>query len=121
MPRFAILWHEAGPRLARSSHFDLLFEDGSDARAWFVDQVIAPNREISAAELPRHRLFYLDYEGPVSGDRGSVTRWDFGEYVMLHTASDHFEAQLQGQRLQGFLRLNRAAAGAWRLRFEVDG
>ena len=30
--------------------------------------------------LADHRLDYLEYEGPVSGDRGSVRRVDGGQY-----------------------------------------
>ena len=40
--------------------------------------------EMDAEVLPDHRLAYLDYEGPISGDRGSVTRWDRGTYDVEH-------------------------------------
>ena len=38
--------------------------------------VPAPGVEMIAEALGDHRLDYLDYEGPVSGDRGLVSRWD---------------------------------------------
>lgn len=31
--------------------------------------------------LPAHRLFYLDYEGPVSGGRGELARVDGGRLI----------------------------------------
>ena len=34
----------------------------------------------SAIRLPDHRKHYLDYEGEVSGDRGTVSRIDSGTY-----------------------------------------
>ena len=33
-----------------------------------------------ATRLPDHRLAYLEYEGPVSGNRGVVRRIDSGKY-----------------------------------------
>lgn len=119
MPRYVILWHESGPALGRPSHFDLLFEEGSDARAWCVEQEVTPSQVLMAHELPRHRLFYLDYEGPVSQDRGAVTRWDWGVYEVLLTTSDRFEAHLHGQRLHGELQLICQANEKWRLHFQA--
>ena len=37
-------------------------------------------RGFPAEALPDHRLIYLEYEGPISGDRGTVVAWDRGEY-----------------------------------------
>ena len=116
MPRFVILWHEAGPGLARASHFDLLFEEEGDARAWFVERMIEPGVELSAGELPRHRLFYFDYEGPISGNRGAVSRWDSGTYHAVRSGEDFFEVELLGARLMGSLRLYRDRV-VWKLRF----
>lgn len=36
-------------------------------------------QEVEAIQLDDHRAAYLDYEGPVSGDRGTVTRVASGE------------------------------------------
>ena len=73
--RFAILRHDH-PFL----HWDLLLEAGPVALTW---RLLRPplQRELIAAEsLPDHRLLYLDYEGPVSGDRGSVRRVAGGQF-----------------------------------------
>ena len=119
MPRYVILWHEAGPALGRPSHFDLLFEEGLDARAWCIEQEITPSKVHIASELPRHRLHYLTYEGPISGNRGAVTRWDSGDYEALLTTIDCFEVRLRGQRLNGTLQLSHEANEKWRLQFKA--
>lgn len=73
--RFAILRHDH-PFL----HWDLLLEAGSLATTW---RLLRPplDRELIAAELlPDHRLLYLEYEGPVSGNRGYVRRVAGGQF-----------------------------------------
>ncbi len=42
---------------------------------------------------------YLDYEGPISGDRGSVSRWDRGFYQLVTEGADLWRARLRGERL----------------------
>jgi len=65
MPRFVILEHDWPRR-----HWDLLLEDGPVLRAWRL--LAEPNAGfvVPAETNADHRLVYLDYEGPVSGDRG---------------------------------------------------
>jgi hypothetical protein len=74
MNRFVILAHDWP-----EPHFDLLLEAGAVLRAWRL------RGEPGAAAVPAepnadHRTLYLDYEGPVSGDRGTVSRWDAGTF-----------------------------------------
>ena len=86
MPRYVVLEHETPAGYARPRHWDLMLETGGALRTWALDE--PPERVRSGqgehsvqGELLRdHRLAYLDYEGPVSGDRGTVVRWDTGEY-----------------------------------------
>jgi hypothetical protein len=117
MPRFVILWHEAGPELGRGSHFDLLFEEGNHARTWFVERRIEPNVELIAGALLPHRLFYFDYEGSLSDNRGAVSRWDRGEYKLLVADENRFEADVHGDHLVGAVRLIRRDAN-WILTYE---
>jgi hypothetical protein len=73
--RFAILRHDHP-----SLHWDLLLEAGLVATTW---RLLRPplDRELLAAELlPDHRLLYLEYEGPVSGNRGCVRRVAGGQF-----------------------------------------
>lgn len=73
--RFVILTHDH-PFL----HWDFLFEAGSSLESWrLLDQPIL-NRWLRAERLPDHRTIYLDYEGPVSGNRGLVQQYTCGEF-----------------------------------------
>lgn len=132
MPRFAILEHDF-PTL----HWDLLLEDGPACRTWRLSA--PPERfpsplegegarradegELTAATipvfselLPDHRLMYLDYEGPVSGDRGNVKKWDVGTFTWLTALDDRVSVSLQGDRWTGRIDLMRQAE-AWRVEF----
>jgi hypothetical protein len=77
-----------------------------------------PAVEIEARQLPDHRLAYLDYEGPVSGDRGAVTRWDAGEYRLEVGDDERWIATLSGRRLKGRMTLARRGEGhLWTVSF----
>lgn len=75
MPRFVLLKHDF-PFL----HWDLMLEDGEILRTWRL--LVSPDSTdvLPAQSSFPHRLIYLDYEGPVSGNRGNVKRWDKGYY-----------------------------------------
>jgi hypothetical protein len=83
MPRFVVLRHVTPPGHDRPTHGDFMLECGGALRTWALAEPPSPGRTIAAEELPDHRLAYLDYEGEVSGGRGSVTRWDAGTYEVL--------------------------------------
>jgi hypothetical protein len=78
MPRFVILEHDWPTR-----HWDLLLEAGEVLKAWRLFDEPKIEKNIPAERNADHRLVYLDYEGPVSGDRGSVKRWAVGRYEMI--------------------------------------
>lgn len=120
MPRFVVLRHEVPPGHDRSLHWDLMLESAGALKTWSLP--LPPNEAVgaeSAAEaLADHRLAYLDYEGPVSGDRGSVSRWDRGEYALVEQHEDAWIVDLAGARLRGRLSLRRASDGsAWHWHF----
>ena len=103
--RFVILEHVLPADANRATHWDLMFERSSDLATWALsgppDQVTA----IRADELPAHRRCYLDYEGPISGGRGSVRRWDFGTYRWESHSDTEIAGSLQGGRVRGRFRL----------------
>ncbi|MFM7070288.1 MAG: DNA polymerase ligase N-terminal domain-containing protein [Planctomycetota bacterium] len=78
--RFVLLRHVLPAHSPRSSHWDLLLEFGAVLCAWELPcPLTATHDEDSRAAGPMrrladHRVSYLDYEGPISGDRGHVTR-----------------------------------------------
>ena len=110
MPRFAILTHDHP-----SLHWDFLLENGSSCRTWRLLKPPDTPSEIPAEAIADHRLMYLDYEGPVSGDRGMVTQWDTGTFEWLANGDDLVEVRLVGRRLTGLVRLARTSgeAGTW--------
>jgi hypothetical protein len=109
MPRFVILEHDH-PLL----HWDLMLEAGDALNTW---RLAAPpgTQSIQATGLDDHRRIYLDYEGPVSGNRGNVRRWDAG--LFDEEAGSTPEARLlrfHGARIQGCWRLERTDGVRWR-------
>ena len=105
--RFVILVHDH-PFV----HWDLLVEHGAVLRSWRLLECPERWRHGFAASLPAdaigdHRLAYLDYEGPVSGERGCVARWDHGSAVWLDDDEEAIRLRLFGERLRGELALIR--------------
>ena len=101
MPRFVVLQHETPPGFERGLHWDLMLEQDEVLRTWALAEEPCAGREIAAQELAVHRMAYLQYEGPIAGNRGTVTRWDEGEFQLLEETSARMELIFFGRRLQG--------------------
>lgn len=108
MPRFSILVHNH-PFL----HWDFLLEAGGTCRTWRLLNPPDFPGEIIAEPLADHRLLYLDYEGPVSGDRGEVFRWDAGTFEWRLDNTDAVEIDVVGTQIQGRVSLRRRADQTW--------
>jgi hypothetical protein len=108
MPRFVILEHDH-PFL----HWDLMLETGDVLRAWRLLEQPAVGRTIQAEALGDHRLLYLDYEGPVSGNRGSVHRWDAGTFTWELDTPERVTVWLAGNRCRGLGILERTSENGW--------
>ena len=82
--RFVILRHEG----INPPHFDLMFESspGSDLRTFRCFEW-PPNPGADLLALANHRRAYLEYEGPVSGNRGQVRRVLSGTCQLLAPTS----------------------------------
>jgi hypothetical protein len=121
MPRFVVLRHELPASSARASHWDLMFETELALRTWAVNLDPTLIHDQPAEMLAPHRLAYLDYEGPVSGDRGSVTRWDRGPFEIERDEPGRFVARLAGEKLQGRITLIQGPADhSWRVSFAAE-
>lgn len=112
MARFAILRHEMPPGPRAGVHWDLMLERGGVLRTWALAEEPAPQKEIAADALGDHRLAYLEYEGPVSGDRGVVSRWDGGEYECQAESADEIVVRLVGGKMNGTARVRRRTKGS---------
>jgi hypothetical protein len=108
MPRFVILRHQTPPESGRGLHWDLMLESGGALRTWALAEEPQPGKTIAAEPLPDHRLDYLDYEGPISRNRGRVVRWDHGEYEVLEESSARLFICMRGARLRGQAVLEKA-------------
>jgi DNA polymerase Ligase (LigD) len=86
--RFVLLKHEI-PESAINrlgpSHWDLMLENHGKLLTWRLfffpkGEITATWQELKPQQLADHRIEYLHYEGPISGDRGAVYRVDAGEF-----------------------------------------
>jgi hypothetical protein len=78
--RFVVLHHQLPAAGERPSHFDLMLEQVDGLRTYALSQWPPDRRPQSVLALPIHDRRYLDYEGPVSHDRGTVRRIASGTY-----------------------------------------
>lgn len=109
MPRFVILRHETPPGYERPSHWDLMLEFGGALRTWaLADEPVVGSTQ-TAERLGDHRLEYLDYEGPVSGGRGTVARWDEGGCEIVEESGARLIVKLIGRAVQGVLTIEALA------------
>ncbi len=112
--RYVVLRHDS----PRGLHWDLMLEQGDALATWSL--VEPPSAAaVEATPLPDHRMAYLEYEGPISDGRGSVSRWDRGTYLCKHWDADQIVAVLTGEVLQGeiILRRSRGNPARWTLTY----
>jgi hypothetical protein len=105
MPRFVLLEHTWN-----GVHWDFMLEVGEVLRTWAIDVPIVMGQGISARALCDHRTIYLEYEGQISGDRGSVRRVDAGTFRVLVWERDHVRVEVSGSQLVGEVDLRRIGA-----------
>lgn len=94
--RFVLLEHDFPQR-----HWDFMLEAAGGLRTWRLASPPSAGNRVPAEALADHRLAYLDYEGPVSGGRGRVSRWDAGTVQWLSDAPGEAVVELAGARLRG--------------------
>jgi hypothetical protein len=107
--RYVILRHEGVPE----PHFDLMFEtaEGSALATW--RSPAWPPASETVEKLPDHRREYLDYEGPVSHDRGYVKQVEAGTYERLRESDPSIVAfKLHAER-DRVLSLRRVSELGW--------
>ncbi len=61
---------------------------------------------------------YLDYEGPISGNRGEVKRWDSGEYALLSQTATEIVMRFEGTQTQGEATLHCDDSGGWTFKLQ---
>ncbi len=98
-----------------------MLEAGAALRTWRLAALPRPGETITAITAPDHRLLYLDYEGPISGNRGRVVRRERGTFTGQVQGEPPFVVQLQGERLRGILCLEHVEGDAWLVRMKEGG
>ena len=112
MLRYVILEHDH-PYV----HWDLMLEVGERLRTWRLAAAPEFGKPVVAEASFDHRLAYLEYEGPVSGGRGRVKRWDYGSYTLQADEAGRLVLHLNGQRLKGTVTLS-CSDGQWLFQIE---
>jgi len=140
MPRFVLLYHKCPPGYERPSHWDFMLEAGDSLRTWALVEMprswpaaqartasiiadCAPasdSNTVGAELLGDHRRDYLDYEGPLSGERGRVIRIDAGMFQTVAESSQSWQIELFGQHLRGMATLTSPADGTAQWILTVD-
>ncbi len=106
MARYVILYHQQHSAETDLTHWDLMLEKDGLLRTWKLPQSPTPSKPLTAIPLPDHRIAYLEYEGPISGDRGQVSQFDSGTYEgSLPSSVDSFSIYLAGRVFHGKLLL----------------
>jgi hypothetical protein len=119
VPRFVILRHDS----PRGAHFDFMLEAAGALKTWSLPRPPEIGVEMQGEALTDHRIEYLDYEGTVSGDRGTVAQWDYGTYSLERQSDAEWVVQLCGRKFSGrasLFRLEPASSG-WRVLFAERG
>ena len=115
--RFVVLLH----RQKAAHHFDLMIDAGQKLATWKMADPPETARDAPqrCLRLPDHRRRYLDYEGPISQNRGEVTRHDAGDCVVHAQSKTCWEVTFHGHRLIGRVHIEAAdqSGETWLLRF----
>ena len=111
--RFVLLRHAGhGP-----THFDFMIENGAALATWQFDSappLLAASDTLACRRLTDHRAAYLDFEGPVNGNRGNVSRVDTGTCEVITASEDTWVLTLHGIQLCDRFTLTRHA-DTWNL------
>lgn len=118
--QFVLLRHTRGDE----THWDLGLDLGEALATWQIlenPEAMAYTPEaLPARRIGDHRRIYLEYEGPVSRDRGEVVRVDRGAWEALDVRADRWRFRLEGRVLNGIYVLERDAAGGDRWTFRRE-
>src|SRR5262249_36750432 len=82
-------------------------EYGEVLRTWSIEAPVVAGEDLPARALPDHRRIYLDYEGEIARNRGTVRRIDAGVYTAIDWSDDRVLVRLNGSQLVGEVELRR--------------
>lgn len=113
--RFVVLFHVC----REGDHYDLMIENGETLATWKLNSPPeqAVRDAVQAFRIGEHRRLYLDYEGPISGNRGDVRQYDSGQCQVI-SLDECWQVQFEGKHLSGWFELRHMdqSSGDWELR-----
>ncbi len=104
---------------AADVHWDLIVQVPGQALlpTWrLAENPLAAPTPITAERIADHRPAYLDYEGAVSGERGTVRRIERGAAEVLRYGEAVVRVRFDGEGLCGVYELRVGPDGGWTLR-----
>jgi DNA polymerase Ligase (LigD) len=107
MPRFVLLEHRWD-----GVHWDFMLEHGEVLRTWAIDAPVVADADLPARALPDHRRIYLEFEGDVSGNRGTVRRVAEGSYTAEVWEEGRVRIRLHGSQLVGEVEMRQVVPAA---------
>ncbi len=92
-----------------------MLERGDVLLTWQLlrDPTDPANYPIPARRIGDHRKAYLTYEGPLSGNRGTVRRVDEGSFRFIRQGAAGYSLDVNGRCLSGRFDLIVAGGEAW--------
>jgi hypothetical protein len=127
MPRFVLLYHDCPSSYVRPSHWDLMLDCGEALRTWALEELphawqaahartaakraicssLAAENAVVAIQLGDHRREYLQLEGLLSANRGTVIRVAEGDYRSEIESPDCWRINFAGDDVSGDVTLTR--------------
>ena len=103
MPRFVIQYHKTD-----RSHYDLMLERGGELVTFSIYHPLDfESRDTYPAVLKDpHPMEFLEYEGPLAKEGGSVTIWDSGTYAAGSWKKLDIRVKLHGRKIKGSFRIH---------------
>ncbi len=123
--RFVVLEHELPPESGRTNHWDLLLEQPPVWGGMLLSfEASNPPAEwgppTAVLKLPDHRPLYLSYEGPISGNRGSVRRVLEGQIRWLEKTEELLSLNFQPARNSSSSNADLVPKGLLRIRKNLE-
>jgi hypothetical protein len=118
--RFALLRHDVPADFGRQSHWDLLLEWEDACWTWAMNELPAGftamggSTGVPAKRLADHRKLYLEYEGPLSEGRGTVSRELDGECQWWEATATSVRVQLSSDLGRCEILLEQLHGDSWR-------
>ncbi len=123
MPRFVILLHRPAPNSNEPPHYDFMLEVTTEGvlATWRWNAIPTDSEDFTGVSLEAHRLEYLEYEGEISGNRGSVERKVQGSYSPeIKSELTEWTIRLSSSMMAGDLHAQRVSESEWKFQFTAN-